>query len=404
MIRIKSILLLTLTVVSTLLGNPFSFYKGDMELNEAKNDSFFVVDPVIRISMYKNDVDTVNVENRFNFYIPDYKEDAVEIADTTFISAAEQTIIDGRLYISITSKDTIGRTELSYTVYPDSLIYVDSLYDKSVTDTFTVSVEDPAFQWIEWGSIYNPQHTLGTKDSSWKAATYFSFDTDSIYLKEIEFGFLEEEMVEWKLVEFDGVPTDIIWGDMSDSILCSAAKPTYIDHDYFETNSIDSTYFTGEVALVFSSDGNFMTMDPNGTSSNTWIYADVEDFDHWQLAINVNGAYHGAWYMRLQVFNLTTSSIQTHYSGTISNFDLHQNYPNPFNPTTEINFTLNHNSFAKLKVFNSNGEVVKTLCNGRLVKGYHSFNFDGQDLNSGLYFYQLAVDGVRSTRKMILMK
>ncbi|MCK5760635.1 MAG: T9SS type A sorting domain-containing protein, partial [Candidatus Delongbacteria bacterium] len=74
------------------------------------------------------------------------------------------------------------------------------------------------------------------------------------------------------------------------------------------------------------------------------------------------------------------------------------------NPTTEINFTLNHNSLAKLTVFNSSGEVVKTLNNSKLSKGHHSFSFEGNDLNSGLYFYQLEVDGVRSTKKMILMK
>jgi hypothetical protein len=83
---------------------------------------------------------------------------------------------------------------------------------------------------------------------------------------------------------------------------------------------------------------------------------------------------------------------------------LEQNYTNPFNPTTEISFTLNHNSLTKLRVFNSSGEIVKTLNDGNLAKGYHSFNFDGRDLNSGLYFYQLEADGVRSTKKMILMK
>ncbi|MCK4980645.1 MAG: T9SS type A sorting domain-containing protein, partial [Candidatus Delongbacteria bacterium] len=83
---------------------------------------------------------------------------------------------------------------------------------------------------------------------------------------------------------------------------------------------------------------------------------------------------------------------------------LEQNYPNPFNPTTEINFSLDKDAFAKLTVFNSNGEIIQKLNNKRLKKGIHRFNFNAKNLNSGIYFYQLEVDGIRSSKKMILIK
>ncbi|MBN2789140.1 MAG: T9SS type A sorting domain-containing protein [Candidatus Delongbacteria bacterium] len=379
-------------------ANPFSTYKEHLGLSDAKQDSFYVINPVVRKSMYFNSVLEINVENRFSLPLLAYDPNGVVIMDNNLASAT-QTILNDDLYIRVTSSDQIGRTDITYTVYADTL------FEVQTSDTFTLTVDDPAYSWIEMGSAYSflPQYCVGIDTIKWKAATHFSFGTDSMYLKQIEFGFQEEEMVDWKLVEFNEVPTDILIGDMADSLLCSANEPSYVEFDYIQSNFTD-TYFSGDVALVFSSDGNFMSMDPNAESSGTWIYAELEDYDYWELANSYTPDYNGAWYMRMQVYNLTTGIEETYYSGNISNFELHQNYPNPFNPTTEINFTLKHNSVTKLTVFNSNGEVVKVLNVGRLEKGSHSFSFDGQDLNSGLYFYQLEVNGVRSTKKMILMK
>ncbi|MCK4980942.1 MAG: T9SS type A sorting domain-containing protein [Candidatus Delongbacteria bacterium] len=396
MIRSRIILFFIIALVTTVCANPFSTYKEYLGLSDAKLDSFYVVDPVISKSMFINDTLDVYVENRFNLFLPAYEPDSVSIVDDSLITA-KQILIDGELYVRVISNDKIGRTDVTYTVFADTL------FENQTSDTFTLTVDDPAFDWIEFGSAYSFQqeYCIGIADTIWKAATHFSLGTDSIHLKQIEFGFAMEEMVDWKLVWFDEEPTDSLLGDMADSVLCSAVGPTYIEGSYIDSNFTD-TYLTGEIALVFSSEGNFMSLDPSGESSNTWIW---DETNGWALANSYTSAYDGAWYMRLQVYNVTTTGInETYYSGTISNFELQQNYPNPFNPTTEINFTLNHNSLAKLTVFNSSGEVVKALNNSKLAKGRHSFSFDGQDLNSGLYFYQLEVDGVRSTKKMILMK
>ena len=85
-------------------------------------------------------------------------------------------------------------------------------------------------------------------------------------------------------------------------------------------------------------------------------------------------------------------------------FNLSQNYPNPFNPTTSINFVLKNNGKVNLSVFNTKGEVVSVLANEQMSAGSQSFTFDASNFNSGVYFYQLNVNGITESKKMVLTK
>jgi len=85
-------------------------------------------------------------------------------------------------------------------------------------------------------------------------------------------------------------------------------------------------------------------------------------------------------------------------------FALHQNYPNPFNPTTTIGFALETKSTVRLDVFNVLGQSVAEYDLGTLSAGEHTWEFDGSDLSSGIYYYRLATDEGSDARKMVLMK
>ena len=99
-----------------------------------------------------------------------------------------------------------------------------------------------------------------------------------------------------------------------------------------------------------------------------------------------------------------TTSIEDDDSVVPESVILIQNYPNPFNPCTKIWYILNKSSNINLSVFNSKGELVRTLVDGNKNKGSHSVNFDASNLNSGLYFYKLTTDETSVTRKMLLLK
>jgi len=81
-----------------------------------------------------------------------------------------------------------------------------------------------------------------------------------------------------------------------------------------------------------------------------------------------------------------------------------RNYPNPFNPTTRILFDLSSEVNVQLSIYNSKGELVKTLVNGTQKAGSHSLEFDGSNLNSGIYFYKLTTPTSSITQKMLLVK
>jgi hypothetical protein len=113
--------------------------------------------------------------------------------------------------------------------------------------------------------------------------------------------------------------------------------------------------------------------------------------------------------------------------------ELKQNYPNPFNPATTIPFTLSGDLFANghrprvsLKIYNvlaqlvavpilqGTGEQLSDLelscaTAGSTPCGFSAY-WNGNVLNtdreaaSGVYLYQLIVDGRRFTKKMIIMK
>ena len=85
-------------------------------------------------------------------------------------------------------------------------------------------------------------------------------------------------------------------------------------------------------------------------------------------------------------------------------FRLEQNYPNPFNPTTQIQFSLPQDSDIRLAVFDLLGREVQVLAEGRYTAGTYSVAFDGTNLASGVYLYQLQAGTQRLTGEMILMK
>ena len=85
-------------------------------------------------------------------------------------------------------------------------------------------------------------------------------------------------------------------------------------------------------------------------------------------------------------------------------YSLSQNYPNPFNPSTTIEFSLPKSEFVELKVYNILGKEVTTLVYDKLQAGNHTYTFDGKNLASGIYYYQLAAGDYRDVKKMILLR
>jgi len=100
----------------------------------------------------------------------------------------------------------------------------------------------------------------------------------------------------------------------------------------------------------------------------------------------------------------TDPSVNVEDEFNLSSYELAQNYPNPFNPSTQINYNVGEGGLVNLKVYNILGVEVATLVNEYKPAGSYQATFDGNDLSSGVYIYNLSVNNYTKTRKMILEK
>ena len=90
------------------------------------------------------------------------------------------------------------------------------------------------------------------------------------------------------------------------------------------------------------------------------------------------------------------------------------NFPNPFNPETWIPYELATDTDVRITIYNSNGVVVQTLQLGHQSAGYYTDrdraaywdgrNALGEQVASGVYFYQLETDELSLMRKMVILK
>ena len=90
------------------------------------------------------------------------------------------------------------------------------------------------------------------------------------------------------------------------------------------------------------------------------------------------------------------------------------NYPNPFNPETWIPYRLAEPVEVTLRIYATNGQVVRTLAFGYQAAGFYEGrhraaywdgrNAQGEPVTSGVYFYHLSAGDYSTTRRMLILK
>jgi len=85
-------------------------------------------------------------------------------------------------------------------------------------------------------------------------------------------------------------------------------------------------------------------------------------------------------------------------------FEVSQNYPNPSNPKSKIDYQLPVDGKVSIKIYNLLGQEVASLVNELKPAGYHTAEFDGSSLASGVYFYRIEAGDYKQVKKMILVK
>lgn len=88
--------------------------------------------------------------------------------------------------------------------------------------------------------------------------------------------------------------------------------------------------------------------------------------------------------------------------------DLLTNYPNPFNPKTTLCYKLTEPQHILLTIYNTSGQLIKTIVNDQLDAGKYATIWDGIDnsgkaVSSGLYIAQIKTNEFTKSIKMTLL-
>jgi uncharacterized delta-60 repeat protein len=120
-------------------------------------------------------------------------------------------------------------------------------------------------------------------------------------------------------------------------------------------------------------------------------------------------SYHWRNYTTIKYSEIATQVVIDDPKLLPKDFNLGQNYPNPFNPTTAIQYSLPKTEYVTISVYNSLGQLVRTLLNEQKSAGEYNLIWDGTNqsgmkVSSGLYLYSLKAGEFRSVKKMLLIK
>ncbi len=217
---------------------------------------------------------------------------------------------------------------------------------------------------------------------------------------------------------------------------CAQGQPV-LQLGGFQTLNYDGRFWEVQVAMTNNGPGTAKNVNAMMDSDIEWLIISDADCSYGDLGdgatsygvdsytfdlLNYPGGSFNVWFdvtytdtcesqqytVRLDP-EFVDPTADTETRSVPSRMVLHQNVPNPFNPLTKITFDLPEGGRAHLAIYNAAGQQIKTIVNGHLSAGTHSFEWRGKDsrgkdMPSGTYFYSLSAEGRDETRRMVLIR
>lgn len=151
--------------------------------------------------------------------------------------------------------------------------------------------------------------------------------------------------------------------------------------------------FMGSVDFDY---GESIAVDESG-----YFYVTGRSYVVWGSPVNSHSGGDDAFAVKLSASDIVHVKDDMNL---LTDFGLSQNYPNPFNPSTVIQYTIPQAGKVKLTVYDVQGRIIELLVDGYKQPGQYVIEFQPVNLASGIYFYQLNVNGVYiESRKMLLL-
>lgn len=333
-----------------------------------------------------------------------------------FVDGDSKIVWNGTMGLQINNEDG---SYYPYYIFPKTFSFDMTTHEFSFVDLdLTGDFPNDGNPMIPWD--LNADGTVDEYDDEGNVVSYsgwpiYFYDNDQAF-HDNNFKIAKNEEKGWMIA---------MWQDGLKSKLANAGDPQWIDWtevpeialvvstDFGETwsepiflNSIDTPELDGAIpeyiycadTIVETTPGNglvhLLYYDDNSFGTSLYSFGDPTGGTLVYTALEIQ-------FEELGVNNTTAPAV----AGS-----LQQNFPNPFNPSTAMSFNLKEAAQASVEVYNNKGQKVRTVADGAFPANTSTVSWNGTDDNgqavsSGIYFYQLKVNGtVQDTRKCVLMK
>jgi hypothetical protein len=189
---------------------------------------------------------------------------------------------------------------------------------------------------------------------------------------------------------------------------------TYNDYDQDQIHSVSPTLdggyiIAGEHIPSNSTISNFWVMktDQQGRRIKSFELGNGSDFFRGRRILQSDdGSYIAVGHTSVDGLIIRFSpffgALGLEETINISGFSISHNIPNPFRASTVISWKSRMPGHAVIRVFDFTGREIMVLADENQRSGEHKVVFDAMGLAAGIYFYQLNVNGVVESGKMIL--
>ena len=113
--------------------------------------------------------------------------------------------------------------------------------------------------------------------------------------------------------------------------------------------------------------------------------------------------------IRLKVIPITLTGVEENTKDPTNYLALAQVSPNPTKTDAVIQFQVPTEQRISLRIYDTSGQLVKTLVDQQIATGRHQVTWNrcdeqGRAVASGVYFYQLQYENKIATKKLILIR
>ncbi len=370
-------------IITSFVTDDFGSHDPEGIAFDTWQDHLFLADGV-NSEIYEIDPGTNGI---FDGVPPD-GDDVISQFDTDILGlndpeGVEFNPFNGNLYIVSGNNDIVVETTRSGT--PVRVIDISFLDARSPAGlAYAPNSENPAL----WSLYISDRGVDNNSDPNENDGKIYEITDDDISLP----------------VELASFTVEII----ENNVLLRWITESEIENIGFELMRSDEEY--GEYTIITSYKDN-IDLFGQGNSSVRHVYSYIDELvepgkTYWYMLVDLDiygiKTFHGP--VSVTVLQETVYPVTA---------KIHPNYPNPFNPTTnikvEIPMSKSGSINIKLVIYNTLGQLVKTLYQEKLSPGIYNIPWDtttdsGHQAPAGIYYARLSVGAFSQSIKMILLK